>query len=629
MLKESFPARDLRRAGGLAMSRVDALSDDDFLDAPPGFRSEAHKTRASTWIGMTAAVYFLVQMVLPQVINFTMMPGFVGRPFGMQFPNFAIAAVHDERLWYVIFDAMAGPSASSKLKSMTLDGQSEGRELSVGFDVKGLASLDGALWAVGNSQVAMIVEGSPVVIHPARSLVQPSAPFRWGTELGVIDRDDQGRFTLLRLSDGEWLDRGEIVWPGEEDRPADALEPETGPPSARELAMRNYSQSASGASERHLWVVGDGEQGYLFAAEGPNLAGSPFVGRFTSLSYGARYWFRPSRLDDGDPSAWIELRLHPNPATAAIGDIPPAFALLDGELTMIRLVNDSTSSSTGTLEALHVDEATAEVTSFAKLPISGASSVRGLADTEADRIVVVCDTLTGGAELRRLHSTGFDEIRAKNSGMLGELFRQYWPAYLALAFATIVPMLIFVVTSDVLMRKARTFLTRRGKRTVRQSTLLRRGVARFIDGIVFSLPTTVAMWAYFWTLDLNDLVARFRNDWAPVVIEFAWFFGILTAVGFGILIVMAILEGYWGISPGKWICGLRVIRKTTLKPPGFLRAMARLILLIADSMFNYIPAVVLIGLTADQQRIGDFAADTIVVTADSYRASQPEAISFA
>jgi uncharacterized RDD family membrane protein YckC len=100
-------------------------------------------------------------------------------------------------------------------------------------------------------------------------------------------------------------------------------------------------------------------------------------------------------------------------------------------------------------------------------------------------------------------------------------------------------------------------------------------------------------------------------------------------VGFGILIVMAILEGNWGISPGKWICGIRVIRKTTLKPPGFLRAAARLILLIADSMFNYIPAVVLIGLTADQQRIGDFAADTIVVTADSYRASQPAAISFA
>lgn len=611
------------------MSRVDALSDDDFLDAPPGFRSEAHKTRASTWIGMTAGIYFLVQMVLPQVINFAMMPGFVGRPFAMQFPNFAIAAIHDERLWYVIFDAMAGPSASSKLKSMTLEGQSDGGELAVGFDVKGLASLDGALWGVGTSQVAMIVDGSPVVIHPARSLVQPSAPFRWGTELGVIDRDEQGRFTLLRLSDGEWVERGEIAWPGEEDRPADALKPETGPLSARELAMRGYTQSASGVPERHLWVVGDGERGYLFAAEGLNLTGSPFGGRVTSLSFGARYWFRPSRLDDGDPSAWVELRLHPDSAAAAVGDIPPTFALLDGELTMIRLVNDSTSTSTGTLGAFHVDDATGEVRSFAKLSISGASSVRGLPDTEADRIVVVCDTLTGGVELRRLHSTGFDEIRTNNSGMLGELFHQYWPAYLALTIATMVPLLIFVVTSDVLMRKARTFQTRRGKRTVRQATLLRRGVARFIDSMVFSLPTTVAMGIYFWTLDLNELVARFQRDWAPVVIELAWFFGILTAAGFGILILMAILEGYWGISPGKWACGLRVIRKTTLKPPGFLRAAARLILLIADSMFNYIPAVVLIGLTADQQRIGDFAADTIVVTADSYRASQPAAISFA
>lgn len=611
------------------MSQVDALSDDDFLDAPPGFRSEALKSRASTWIGMTAGIYFLVQMVLPQVINFTMMPGFVGRPFAMQFPDFSITALHDERLWYVVFDAMSGPSASSKLKAMSLDGESEEKELAVGFDVKGLVSIGDALWGVGTSQVAMIVDGSPVVIHPARTLADPSAPFRWGTELGVIDRDEQGRFTVLRLSEGEWTEHGEIVWPGEEDRPADALEPETAPLSASELAMRNYAQPVSGVTERHLWVVGDGEGGYLFSAQGLSAAGSPFGGGVTSLTAASRYWFRPSRLDDGKSQAWIELQLPPNMATSSGGDAPPTFALLDGHLTMIRLVNDSTSTSTGTLEAFHVDDATGEVTSFAKLQISGASSVRGLSDSEADQIVVVCETLTAGVEIRRLHSNGFDEIRANNSGMVGEFFRQYGPAYVALTFAAFIPMLIFVLVADAVMRKVRTFQTRRGKRTVRQSTLLRRGVARFLDSMVFGLPTTVAMGVYFWTLDLNELVARFQNNWVPVVVELAWFFGILTAVGFGLMILMAILEGYWGISPGKWICGLRVIRKTTLKPPGFLRAMARLILLIADSMFSYIPAVVLIGLTADQQRIGDFAADTIVVTAESYRASQPAAISFA
>ena len=126
-------------------------------------------------------------------------------------------------------------------------------------------------------------------------------------------------------------------------------------------------------------------------------------------------------------------------------ETPPTFALLDGHLTMIRLANDSTSTSAGTLEAYHVDDVTGEVQSFAKLPISGASSVRGLSDSEADQIVVVCETLTAGVEIRRLHSNGFDEIRANNSGMVGEFFRQYGPAYLALTFAAFIPMLIFVL----------------------------------------------------------------------------------------------------------------------------------------------------------------------------------------
>lgn len=41
------------------------------------------------------------------------------------------------------------------------------------------------------------------------------------------------------------------------------------------------------------------------------------------------------------------------------------------------------------------------------------------------------------------------------------------------------------------------------------------------------------------------------------------------------ILYFGISEGFWGQSPGKWLFGLRVLRKETLQVPGFLRAVWR------------------------------------------------------
>ncbi len=76
------------------------------------------------------------------------------------------------------------------------------------------------------------------------------------------------------------------------------------------------------------------------------------------------------------------------------------------------------------------------------------------------------------------------------------------------------------------------------------------------------------------------------------------------------------MQGRWGWTPGKWICGLRIVR-TTLRPFGLLRSLLRVLLLYVDAiLLAYpIPGVAAILLSENRQRLGDMAADTIVIVA--------------
>jgi uncharacterized RDD family membrane protein YckC len=101
-----------------------------------------------------------------------------------------------------------------------------------------------------------------------------------------------------------------------------------------------------------------------------------------------------------------------------------------------------------------------------------------------------------------------------------------------------------------------------------------------------------------------------------------WLVGVL----FGSLllgwIIYSITEGIWGLSPGKWICGVRVWRRT-LRPCGVFRAAVRLVLLIVDGFFGYGIGLAAAGLSACRQRVGDMAMDTVVVRAGTRRFDGP------
>jgi uncharacterized RDD family membrane protein YckC len=88
-------------------------------------------------------------------------------------------------------------------------------------------------------------------------------------------------------------------------------------------------------------------------------------------------------------------------------------------------------------------------------------------------------------------------------------------------------------------------------------------------------------------------------------------------------ITFLLTQAWWGITPGKWCCGLRILR-STLQPCGLVRTVTRELLFYwfdAVSFLCWTPGILAIAFTDRRQRLGDFVADTVVVTRRSLIAS--------
>ncbi len=128
--------------------------------------------------------------------------------------------------------------------------------------------------------------------------------------------------------------------------------------------------------------------------------------------------------------------------------------------------------------------------------------------------------------------------------------------------------------------------------------------------------------------DLNVLLARWVRSGSGQLIN--QFLRSLSQFPDLILIIIAVLviligasvflEGRHGVTPGKWLLGLRTVR-TTLRSCGFARALVRNVLYYVDLplLLTPLPAAVSLMFSDHRQRLGDRVADTIVVRAGSVR----------
>ena len=74
-----------------------------------------------------------------------------------------------------------------------------------------------------------------------------------------------------------------------------------------------------------------------------------------------------------------------------------------------------------------------------------------------------------------------------------------------------------------------------------------------------------------------------------------------------------LLEGYLGQTVGKMLLGIKVVREGNGEVPGLGAAAIRTLLRIIDGFFFYIVAFITVLVSGKNQRLGDMAANTLVV----------------
>ena len=90
--------------------------------------------------------------------------------------------------------------------------------------------------------------------------------------------------------------------------------------------------------------------------------------------------------------------------------------------------------------------------------------------------------------------------------------------------------------------------------------------------------------------------------------------GIYLGMPLGIVGYYVVLEGAFGQTLGKRVAGVIVVSRDG-SPITFRQSLVRNLLRVVDAFFHYAVGLVVMLVSEDAQRVGDIAADTLVVRA--------------
>jgi uncharacterized RDD family membrane protein YckC len=130
----------------------------------------------------------------------------------------------------------------------------------------------------------------------------------------------------------------------------------------------------------------------------------------------------------------------------------------------------------------------------------------------------------------------------------------------------------------------------------------RRVVATLIDGALFGLVNS----AVAAVLNIDESTSTDLSLASLSTGASAW---LLVFV----VLYYVLLEGFFGLTVGKLITGIRVVDARTGGRPGLLAAVARTALRLIDGIFGYLLALIVVVNSDRRRRLGDMAAKTSVV----------------
>ncbi len=276
---------------------------------------------------------------------------------------------------------------------------------------------------------------------------------------------------------------------------------------------------------------------------------------------------------------------------------------------------------------------------------------------ETTAFLVERDGYWGAIRIRRIKGSAIDEVHYSHPGCKPEYLARWRRIGVSLLVAWLLHIVILIGGASWLTRGGIQSGYEFGNQTTTLAPLWHRAIATGIDLVLVVLAITVTLGCFLFA-ELSfpvfpaDFETRLTHDlfnselvlastanptlplgiWAgpgigPLInpflrslVQFPNLILIIIAVLVILIGVSVFLEGRHGVTPGKWLLGLRT-KRTTLRPCGFARALVRNLIHCFDLplLLTPLPAAISLMFSDHRQRLGDRVADTIVVRAGSMR----------
>lgn len=558
-------------------------------------------------------VLVLLLLALTTVLCFAVPAGLYCLIYGV--PNFvelanvpvneySNAALWKGRIWYEVL--RVGANNTGNLATLTSFDPEKGdiKESSfrVPFPATGIVADGDRLWVITPNSVTRIEGEASDEIQPKRLLGRTSEPFLFEDRVAVIDLAATPRPQLLVLRDREWTEAGPVNLP---------FSYATSTVDGKKSLVPVATSSSIGSSMMDVKVVSHHGQLHLFTSDGSSVA------YHAGLDLAPASALAPNNMkpfvDLSDLREW-EAVCATAPTMGRGGAKGWKAGILDGEPIIVAAGSAVTTPFQNTTLVAYrrrhgewqkvAEQSTPALMTLMAVGDGRSMYVAGQSFAQTLRLHVLTET-----ELKRTGTVLKAPVAAfQEPAQRWAWFYQwtYWPSLLILAMGL-----------SHLMSVYRESQYQFGHTTVELASVTRRGIARVIDMLVFWLPNyglTVAFGMGSQEQAAENMDLFFDAGTGGLMIRLAWLALSFAVSGLLFLVINSVLQGRWGITLGKWICGIRTVR-STLRPCGVFRALFRELLLAADTLFGttLIPVILVMAFTSNRERIGDLMADTIVI----------------
>lgn len=608
---------------------------------PSGYLSAKAKSQYTLVAGILVGLFVVGELVLPQIVSLMFMPKLMAGGFEVDQFDASRSTFWAGEVWCSVESIQGRRRKRTRLERLSPAGNLvPGNGVDVAMSKPWLLAGDDRLWLISPGAVGFYDGKNVTVVKPRKTLGSTSRPFWYEGAPAVVEKDPNG-YRLWVFADGEWTEKAALQL---------RRDFQKFPGPANPVAQ----MMAANSTDLELQVVPIAGEFQVFLREGNTLYTRNGLGEIAldaERDEAARD--APQQVPEGgdDPQPQAP---EPNPVPAHLARAEwQVVAQVDGAWTATELDGEAV--------VFHANHG------FKPSGINGRKLQDGRwtpffrdAGTKASKLAALSlgkpgqfILLSSNTNLQTMQVKKVRDGKVVQKQRLGAAFpfgmiiTKFLPMYAVMICIPLIMSLTLVLVLSSLMRSYRQseftsetedeIFTETGSEFVTQlesapfASLTQRTLARLIDSVIYSLPLIPAAILFYLYFDREAFMEFFDapgpRPFQALGKELIWImagFALMTFWWFFLFVAFSFTEGKWGLTPGKWILGIRVVG-LNLEPRGVLWALLRNLLMIFDSFFNYLLGIGLIAFTENRQRIGDLAAGTIVIAPDSQK---PEAETF-